>query len=167
MRISIIAAVSENKVIGKKDKIPWHITEDLRRFRDKTLGHVVIMGRNSFDSMLNYYQKVNKNLPKRIHIVVTRDMNYKINLPDCFVVHSIDKALNLAKKIEKEEIFISGGEQIFRQTINLAHRLYLTIVEGNFDGDRFFPDYSDFKKIISEEKKEEGNYKFKFVELER
>ncbi len=167
MRISIIAALAENRVIGKGDKIPWHIKEDLIRFRDKTLGHVVIMGRTTFDSMFDYYKSVKKNLPKRIHIIVTRDTDYHINIPDCYVVHSINEALDLGKKLETDEIFISGGQQIFEQTIKLAQRLYLTIVEGDFEGDKFFPDYSDFSKVISEENKQEGNYKFKFVELER
>jgi dihydrofolate reductase len=157
--------MSENRIIGKGDKIPWHIKEDLIRFRDKTIDHTVIIGRKTMESLLSYYKKSGRPLPKRNHIIITRDKNYSVNLPNCYVVNSVIEAVNLAKKIEKKEIFISGGEEIFRQTISLADKLYLTIVKGNFDGDKFFPDYSEFKKIVFEENHAEGDIKFKFVEL--
>ena len=166
-KISIIVAMSENRVIGKGDRIPWHIKEDLIRFRDKTIGHTVIMGRKTMDSLLSYYKKSRRPLPKRNHIIITHDKNYSVNFPNCYIINSVIEAINLAKKIEKEEIFISGGEQIFRQTINLANKLYLTIVKGDFDGDKFFPDYSKFKKIVFEEDHRDENYSFKFVEMER
>ncbi len=165
MKISLICALSESRVIGKGNKIPWHIKEDLIRFRDKTIGHTVIMGRKTMKSLLSYYKKSGRPLPKRNHIIVTRDKNYSIDFPDCHIVNSVNEAIDLAKKIEKEEIFISGGEEIFRQTIDLADKVYLTIVKGNFDGDKFFPDYSKFKRKVFEENHQDKNYSFKFIEL--
>ena len=114
-------------------------------------------------------------MPERNNIIVTRDKNYlksnggvSINqLIDALVDNSLDEALQKAKEIEKEEIFISGGEQIFKQTIHLADKLYLTIVNGNFEGDKYFPDYSMFKKVISKEEREEKEQRFTFIELER
>jgi dihydrofolate reductase len=170
--ISLIAALSENRVIGNEGQIPWHIKADLIRFRDLTLGHVVIMGRKAFESMNEYYKKAGKPLPDRIHIVATRDKNYHIdsgfrrNDKD-FVVYSIEEAIDLAKKLEKREIFISGGGQIYEQGIKYADKLYLTVIHKNFEGDVFFPDYSEFKKVISSEEKQEGEYHFTFLELTR
>lgn len=164
--ISIIAAVSENQVIGNKNRIPWHIKKDLIHFRDKTIGHVVIMGRKSFDWMIDYYRNSKNPLPKRIHIIITRNKDYIVTEDNCFVVHSIKEALDLAKKIEKSEIFIGGGEQLYRQTIDIVDKLYLTIVKGNFKGDAFFPEYKEFKKVVFDSGwQKEKNNTFKFVEL--
>lgn len=166
-KISIICALSENRVIGQGDRIPWHIKADLIHFKEKTLHHTIIMGRNTFDSLLGYYQRSGRPLPERNNIIVTHDMSYDPKQANCFVVDSIDKALQKAKEIEKEEIFISGGEQIFKQTIHLADKLYLTIVEGVFEGDKYFPDYSIFKKVISKEEREEKGQRFTFIELKK
>ena len=173
-KISIICALSENRVIGQGDRIPWHIKADLIHFKEKTLHHTIIMGRNTFDSLLGYYQRNGRPMPERNNIIVTRDKKYlksnvgvSINqLIDTLVVNSLDEALQKAKEIEKEEIFISGGEQIFKQTIHLAEKLYLTIVEGVFEGDKYFPDYSIFKRLFQRGGEEKGK-RFTFVELEK
>jgi len=160
--------MSENRVIGKDNRIPWHIKEDLVRLKNLTIGHVVILGRTTFESMLSYYQKSGKQtMSMRTHIVVTRDRTYTVDADKGFVSHSIDEALAIGKQKEKEEIFIIGGEQIFRQTIAVTDRLYLTIVKGNFEGDAFFPDYSQFTKVIDEEEKDNGEYKYTFLTLEK
>ena len=204
--ISLIAALSENRVIGNHGRIPWHIRVDLIRFRNKTIDHTVIMGRKTFDSLLDYYQKSGKALPERIHIIVTRDKDYKINREDCFVphqfrrggtvrdenyilkkprskdrgvfiVHSIKEAIQLGKEKEKKshlaktsrdrEIFVSGGAQIYEQTIGLADKLYLTIVKGRFKGDAYFPQYDQFKIVADTGWQKEGKDQFKFVDLVR
>lgn len=166
MLISIIAALSEDRVIGKNNKIPWHIKGDLVRFRDITTGHAVIMGRKTFESLMDYYKKSGRPLPKWRLIIISRNKNYQVNLPDCYVVNSIGAAIKLGKKLEKKELFIAGGAEIFAQTINLADKLYLTIVKGKFAGDSFFPEYKKvFKKVISDEEKEENGYRYKFLEL--
>lgn len=167
MRISIIAAVAQNRVIGKGDRIPWHIREDLIRFKTLTLGKTVIMGRGTFDSLLGYYKRSGRPIPQRNHIIVTRDLSYSVNVPDCFVVSSIDNAISKAKEIEQAEVFISGGAQIFEQTIDKADRLYLTVVKGNFEGDTYFPDYSQFSKVIEKEEKESEGHTYTFMTLEK
>ena len=139
-RISIIAALSENGVIGKDNRIPWHIKEDLVRLTDLTIGHVTILGKNTYESMLAYYQKSGKpTMSMRTHIVVTSDKHFHIDKDKGFAIYSIEEALTIAKQKEKDEVFIIGGAKIFNQTINFADRLYLTLVKGKFDGDIFFP----------------------------
>lgn len=175
MKISIIAAMDEKGGIGKDNKIPWHIKEDLVRLKSLTIGHTVILGRTTYESMLAYYQKSGKpTMFMRTHIVVTRDLNYYVDPKYGFAVHSIEEAVRLAREKEAlrqaqglQEIFIIGGEKIFEQTIGLADKLYLTIVEGDFDADTFFSDYSEFKnkKVIGEGESE--GHKYTFLELER
>ena len=172
MKIRIIAAMDEKRGIGKNNKIPWHIKEDLVRLKNLTIGHTVILGRTTYESMLAYYQKSGKpTMSMRTHIVVTRGINYHVDPRYGFAAHSIEEALTLAKQKEKEQIFIIGGEKIFEQTIGLADKLYLTIVKdppaGGFGADAFFPDYSEFKKVVFEQKGESEDHKYTFLELER
>ena len=175
--ISLIAAMNENRVIGSKGRIPWHIRVDLIRFRNKTIDHTVIMGRKTFDTLLDYYQKSGKPLPQRAHIIITRDDGYRVNQTNCFTVHSIKEAIQLGKEKEKKshlaktsrdrEIFVSGGAQIYEQTIGLADKLYLTIVKGRFKGDAYFPQYDQFKIVADTGWQKEGKDQFKFVDLVR
>lgn len=178
MTISLIAAVAENRVIGKGNRIPWHIKDDLIHFKNLTLHHTVIMGRTTFESLLGYYLKSGRPIPDRRHIIITRDKTYTVSVPNCFIAHSVDEAFSFA--VEKErlamadahsaegEVFISGGASIFEQTIGRADRLHLTIVHKEFEGDTYFPDYSAFKKVIGEEKKKtvEG-LEYTFLDLEK
>ncbi len=165
--ISIIVAISENNVIGNKNAIPWHITYDLKQFRRMTEGHTIIVGRTTFEQLRNAYESRGKPMPDRYNVIVTNQEGYHVDLPKCFVVHSVGEALEKANEIEGEEIFISGGASLFKQTIDLADRLYLTKVHVTVDGDAFFPDYSRFSKVVSEEHLEEGEYKFTYSVLER
>lgn len=186
MIISLIAALTESRVIGKGNRIPWHIKDDLIHFKQLTLYHTVIMGRTTFDSLMGYYKKSGRPLPERRHVIVSRDISYTVNLPNCFIVHSVDEAIQLA--IEKEElamadygsakahvlsgvegeVFVSGGASIFEQLIARANRLHLTIVHSEFEGDTYFPDYSKFKKVIGEEtKKTVEGLAYTFLDLER
>ncbi|MDP3991687.1 MAG: dihydrofolate reductase [Candidatus Colwellbacteria bacterium] len=158
-KVSIIAAISENGAIGKDNQLLWHIPGDMRRFKELTTGHVVIMGRKT-------YETIGKPLPNRTNIILTRDKNY--SAPDCLVVPSLEEALEKAKEIENDEIFIMGGGEIYRQAIGKAHKLYLTLVHQNFEGDVFFPDHSQFKKEVFREEGESANgLKFTFLELEK
>lgn len=168
MKVSIIAVMDKKRGIGKDNKIPWHIKEDLVRLKNLTVGHTVILGRTTYESMLSYYQKSGKpTMSMRTHIVVTHDENYSVDPKYGFAAYSIEEALKIARQKEKEEVFIIGGEKIFQQTIGATDKLYLTIVEGEFDADTFFPDYSGFKKVVFEEAHDNGKYKYKFLELER
>lgn len=157
-KISIIAAISENRAIGKDNKLLWQIPGDLPRFKKLTIAHPIIMGRKTFES-------IGRPLPNRTNIVLTLDSSYQA--PGVVVVHSMDEALKAAKRVEKEEIFFVGGGQIYAQAIKFADKLYLTLVEGEYDADTFFPDYSQFQKVVYEEKSESEGLKYKFLELER
>lgn len=165
--ISIICALSDSRVIGNKNKIPWHIKDDLIRFKQKTVGHTVIMGRTTFESVMGYYQRSGRPVPNRKHIIVTRDANFKTIYPECYVVSSIDEALEKAKEVEPEEVFISGGASIFKQTIGKADRLYLTLVHGAYEGDTYFPDYSSFTNVLAKEDRVAGDIHYTFLDLTR
>lgn len=150
---------------GKKNALMWHIPGELPRFKKITMGHPIIMGRKTFES-------IGRPLPVRYNIVVTRDLGFKINdlreSNEFIIVGSLEEALRQAQgKPGSDEIFIIGGGQIFTQALPKAQKLYLTLVEGDFSADVFFPDYSDFTKIISEESYTEGEYKYKFKILEK
>jgi len=127
--ISIIAAVAENRAIGIHNRLPWHLPADLKYFRNKTLGHHVIMGRKN-------YQSIGKPLPQRTNIVITRDPGF--DAPGCVVVNSIDAALAAADG--DPEVFIIGGAGIYAQSLPFADRLYLTLVHHSFEGDTYFPE---------------------------
>ena len=183
MIISLIAALDENRLIGNQNKIPWHIKDDLIHFRDLTLHHTVIMGRTTADSLIEYYKKSGRPIPDRRHVIVSREAGYTVNLPNCFVVHSIDEALQIA--IEKEnlalatgpvdqaqmsrgEVFVSGGASIFEQTIAKADKLHLTLVHAKFEGDTHFPDYSNFTRVVGEERKRAPDgLEYTFLDLEK
>lgn len=154
--ISIISAHSENKVIGKNNHLPWNFPEDLKYFKDKTRGHIVIMGRKTYESM-------GRALPKRVNIVISRKPEFK--LPDALTVTSVEDAIKIAKEKEREEVFIIGGAEIYRQALSRVDKLYITLVKGNYDGDAFFPSYPEFKTVISEKKSLDGN--LTFLELTR
>ena len=154
--------------MGKDNKIPWHITEDLVHLKNLTRDHVVILGRKTYESMSWYYDRSGRPMPAKLYIAVTRDVNYKPTRENATVANSLEEALRKAENISgTDEIFINGGAQMFKDGIVKADRLYLTIVEGEYDADTFFPDYSNFKKVISEEEHESGGYKFKLLVLEK
>ncbi|RJQ36297.1 dihydrofolate reductase [Candidatus Microgenomates bacterium] len=181
MKISLIAAIGKNRELGRDNKLLWHIPEDFRRFKEITLGHPIIMGRKTFES-------IGKLLPDRINIIITRDSKY--NLPGAVIAHSFEQAVEIAKEklsmrgaegdetilrnmrtitmanIE-DEIFVIGGGQIFEQAIKTADKLYLTIVDRSFKADTFFPSYGEFRKTIFEKEEKSNGYKYKFIELEK
>lgn len=155
--ISLIAAVGKNGVIGVKGRLPWRIPDDLKRFRTLTSGHAVIMGRKT-------YELIGKPLPDRTNIIITRNTSYAV--PGCVVAHSIEEALAKAREVEKEEIFIIGGGEVYREAMPLAEKLHLTLVDSDVPGDAFFPPYPGFKKV-SEEAHELNGLKYTFAEFER
>lgn len=169
MKISIIAAMDEKRGIGKDNRIPWHIKEDLIHLKNLTKDQIVILGRKTYESMASYYQKSGRPMPGRLYIVVTHDKNYRVNGENVAIVNSLESALRQAQSEQNAEVFIIGGGQIFKEAMEkkMVDKLYLTIVEGDFDCDTFFPKYSSFNKIISETKGTEGEYRFTFVDLEK
>jgi dihydrofolate reductase len=159
MKISMIAAVARNLAIGKNNQLLWHIPEDLKRFKELTRNHAVIMGSRTFESL-------GRPLPQRTNIVIAKDKNYKA--AGCVVVHSLDDAISEAAKTESSEIFIIGGGSIYAQFLPMADKLYITKVDKDFDADTFFPPYEDqFKKITFQQEGEHEGLKYTFLELER
>ncbi len=135
--ISHIAAVSKNRVIGHNGDLPWKISEDLKYFKARTLNKSIIMGRKTFDSL-------GKPLPERRNIVVTRDKEWA--RPGVVVFHNVLEAIrDCQKKHENfdDEIMIVGGAEIYTQTLFLAQRLYLTMIDMDVEGDAFYPDWTD------------------------
>ena len=162
-RLSLIAAVGvKNRDIGLNNQLLWHLPEDLKHFKDLTVGHTVVMGYKT-------YQSIGRPLPGRTNIVISQDRVPPP--PGCLLFHSIPEALAQGRAAEsgkaKGELFVIGGGQIYRQTIDLAERLYLTIVKDEREGDTFFPDYCQFTKKVSEECANHSNPPFCFVILER
>ena len=160
MKISVIAAMSQNRVIGRDGSLPWHLPTDLARFKSITTGHTVIMGRKTFES-------VGKPLPNRRTIIITRNNDYQC--ADVFIAHSLDEALDHAA--HEDEIFILGGETVYRIALPRADRLYLTIIHATIEGDTYFPnlDFDDWKLVEDErhESDERHAYAFSFRRYER
>lgn len=155
--ISLICAVAKNRAIGQNNKLLWDIPDDLRHFKKITKGHAVVMGQKTFES-------IGQPLPRRTNVIITNDQNFKAE--GCVIAYSIEEAFAKAKEIEKDEIFVIGGGSIYAQTISLADKLYLTIVDETVEAaDTFFPDYSEFKNIVKEEPREYNDLKYKFTEL--
>lgn len=163
LMVSIIAALGRNRVLGKDNRLLWHISEDLKRFKTLTLGHPCIMGRKTFESI---FAILGKPLPDRTNIVVTRDPQWKSD--GVVVAHSVEDALAKAEELDKKEAFVIGGAQIYEQALLSADRLYLTLIEDEKDGDAFFPEYESlFTKKVSEEEHEQGGLKYRWLTLEK
>ncbi len=157
--ISIVVAIAEgNRAIGRDNKLPWHIPTDLKRFKAITLNHPIIMGRKTFES-------IGRPLSNRTNIIITRDLQY--HAEKCVIVNSLAEAISKASAIDKQEIFIIGGGEIFKQALPYVDKLYLTLVKGKIDGDVFFPDYSEFKTILSQSSYSENGFDFTFLDLEK
>lgn len=134
-KLSLIVAMSENRVIGVNNHLPWNIPEDLKRFKAITNGHPIVMGRKTFES-------IGRLLPNRTNIIVTRDRDYRVE--GAGVCHSFEEALEWAKRSPgAEEIFVIGGSEIFKLALPKVSRIYLTEVKWPFEGDTFFPDFPE------------------------
>lgn len=161
MKLALIAAVADNNAIGINNKMPWHLPEDLRYFKAVTMGKPAIMGRKTFDSL-------RKPLPGRTNIVITRNKYW--HYKGVRVVHSLDDAISLAEDLAlingNEEIMVIGGEQIYRQAVDRADRIYLTRVYQSFDSDAFFPEIDQqewqetFRKDIQSGDNQPLNYSY-------
>lgn len=157
--MSIVVAIGEKtRVMGKNNRLPWNIPEDMKHFKDLTRGHAVIMGRKTYES-------IGHPLPNRTNIIITRDKNYQMD--GAIVVGSIEEAIAEAHKVEKNEICIIGGGEIFKQSMDMADILHLTLIKGDIEGDTFFPDYSEFKTILSRRESASNGYEYTFIDLTR
>jgi dihydrofolate reductase len=141
-RISIIAAIGKNRELGKNSQLLWRISSDLKRVKELTTGHPIIMGRKTYDS-------IGRPLPNRTNIVVSRAA---LCIEGCLVFDSLEKAVAAATAIDSEEIFIFGGGTLYAQALSFTDRLYLTIIDAEDpEADTFFPDFSEFTHRVSEE----------------
>ena len=166
MRLSMIVAQSQNRVIGRDNKLPWYLPGDLKYFKQATMGKSVIMGRKTYES-------IGKPLPGRLNIVVTRDESYK--LEGAKVVFSLHEAIDLAESQAvidgAEEAMVIGGEQIYAQALELSERLYVTQVHAQVEGDAYFPEFdlNAWQELGREDFSAEGPnpYDYSFVVFER
>jgi dihydrofolate reductase len=134
--ISLIAAMDRRYGIGRGNQLPWRLSADLKRFRELTMGHHIIVGRKTFES-------IGKPLPGRQMIIVTRDSGFKAaKAASCDVCHSLPDALEIARSRGETEVFVCGGAEIYQQSIELAGRLYLTFVDAEVEADTFFPEFN-------------------------
>ncbi len=156
----MIAAMDRNRLIGVENRLPWRLPADLAHFKRVTMGKPVIMGRHTFESL-------GRPLPGRLNIVVSRDPGFTAG--GCTVVHSLEEALAVASR--HEEIMVIGGASFYAQTLPRARRLYLTLIEGEFEGDTFFPvlDPRDWQETnrVDHAPDERNPYPYSFVVLER
>jgi dihydrofolate reductase len=133
MLISLIVAMDESRGIGKDGKIPWRLKADLRRFKELTMGHYLIMGRKTWES-------IGRQLPGRKLVILTHNPDYRLqNCAECLTARSLEQALDVARAAGEAEAFVAGGGQVFAQALPLAGRIYLTAVQTNADCDVFFP----------------------------
>jgi dihydrofolate reductase len=166
MILSIIVAVAENNVIGKDNQLVWHLPADMKFFKEKTSGHFIITGRKNYESIPEKYRP----LPNRTNIVITRQKNY--HAPFAIVISSIEEALTFAKdKSEEGEVFIIGGAEIYKQTLGVCNRIYLTRIHHSFEGDAFFPELNkaEWFMVYSEKHPadEKNKHSFTFETWER
>ena len=157
MIVSLIVAMDEKRGIGINNRLPWRLSADLKRFREVTMGHHLILGRKTFES-------IGKPLPGRHSIIVTRDKNYQAE--GCWVVHSVEEAIALAQARGESEVFVCGGAEIYAGSLDLSERLYLTMVQAEVAADTFFPEWnkSDWVEVesVSHPADEKNQYPFIF-----
>ena len=160
--LSIIVAKAKNNIIGKDNKLIWHLPEDLKHFKNLTTGHTIVMGRKTFESL-------GKPLPNRKHVIFSQNPDFKVNDENVEVVHSL---LQIQDLIEgKEEAFVIGGAMIYNFLMPYVKKMYVTEIEKDFDGDAFFPSIDEeiWREVTREKglKDENNNLDYYFVTYER
>ncbi len=165
MRISLIAAMTRNRVIGKDNDLPWHLPDDFKFFQQMTKGHHVIMGRRNFESLPPKFRP----LPFRTNIILTRKSTY--DKPGVITVENLDKAFAVAKTAGDPEPFVIGGGEIYELALPKVERMYITEIDAEIIGDTFFPEinWTEWKEIARQKhgKDERHQYAFDFVVYER
>lgn len=169
IKTSLIVAMADNNCIGRNNQMPWHIPEDLKRFKSLTIGHPVIMGRKTFESILGY---LNKPLPGRESIIVTRKSHTLYPNEPVHQASTIEQAIEMAAEIAAkqslDEVFVIGGGQVYTQSLPLAHKVYLTRVHREIGGDAFFPNIDEaIWEEIENVSHEQNDPPYSFITLER
>ena len=163
-RVAIVVAMSrKTRAIGNKNELLWHIPDDLKRFKEKTLGHPIIMGRKTFESIL---QILGKPLPGRQNIVVTRNPDYAYE--GVLIVSSLEEALQKARALDPQEVHIGGGAELYAQALPFVDDLYVTFVDDDPEGDTFFPPFSDAFEVAHEhEARDHNGFSYQWVDYIR
>ncbi len=161
--IILIASVAKNRVIGKDGSQPLYIKGDLKHFQSLTTGHVVVMGRKTYESILS---KLGKPLPKRMNVVVTREKEFDAS--GCMVCHSVEEALRVARQ-HAGKVYVIGGQQLFEQTLPFADVLELTEIDADLEGDVYFPEFStrEWKEVSRGPLMSEGGVSYSFATYKR
>ncbi|WP_439881920.1 dihydrofolate reductase [Pontibacter sp. MBLB2868] len=159
--VSIVVATAENNVIGKDNQLIWHLPADLKHFKQLTMGHPILMGRKTFES-------IGKPLPGRTSFVITRQEDYQAE--GCIVVHSVKEAIEQASQLD-ESVCIIGGAEIYRQALPMVDTIELTKIHHTFDGDTFFPEIKEQEwKVVAKEDHEpdeKNKYSYSYLTLKR
>lgn len=161
MKISLIVAMSSNRAIGLANQMPWHLSADLKRFKQITMGHPILMGRKTFES-------IGRPLPGRTNIIVSRNLAYSAE--GCVVVESVEAAISHGCQLANE-VFVIGGSTLYEATLPIAGSLYITQINQTFDGDTFFPDFdaNDWVEIEREDVMDDTrvSFSYSFLKLQR
>lgn len=161
MKISLIVAMSSNRVIGRDNKMPWHLSADLKHFRKITMNSPILMGRKTFES-------IGKPLDGRTNLILSKNTNYQAE--GCFVFHSLQDALEKAAHYGNE-LFVIGGATLYEMALPFAKRLYLTDIQAEFEGDTFFPEFNmdEWNEITCEQihHDEKVTFSYRFLTLEK
>ncbi|MBP6057379.1 MAG: dihydrofolate reductase [Nitrosomonas sp.] len=164
LRLSILVAMARNRVIGQDNKLPWHLPADLKHFKSLTMGKTIVMGRKTYES-------IGRPLPGRTNIIITQQRNFEV--PGATVIHSIEDALLVCEQANATngECFIIGGEGLYRQTIAICQRMYVTEIQRDFEGDTIFPKYDPGEWEETQREKyfadSDNNMEYHFVILDR
>lgn len=146
--------MSKNRVIGDSNTLIWHLPEDLKRFKQLTTGNAIVMGRKTYES-------IGRPLPNRRNIIITRDKDYSIE--GCEVVNSLEEAF----LITGSDCFVIGGGEIYKQSLSYSEKIYLTLIDKDFEGDTEFPEINSEWKEINKEDFESSGFNWSFIEYER
>lgn len=157
--ISLVVAMGPNREIGINNQIPWKLSEDLKNFKKITMGHHILMGRKTFES-------IGRPLPGRTNIILSRNKDFKVK--DCITVTTMDEAINFAKKNGEAELMVIGGAEIYKEALPSANKIYLSKVEFKGEADAYFPEFNENDwKIISETKHSEDTIPWTFKVIQR
>ena len=156
--ISIVVAMSSNRVIGIDNKLPWNLPDDLKRFKNLTINNVVVMGRKT-------HLSIGKVLPNRLNVILTRNTTWHNPLGDnCVVCYSVEEVL---EKFKYRDLFIIGGSEVYKQFLNIADKIYLTVIDKDFSGDAYFPDLTNDWMVSSIDRRSNEKFDYTFLELVR
>lgn len=164
MKIAIIAAHDEHLLIGKNGSIPWHFSDDLRRFKQKTMGHPIIMGRKTYESIGS------RPLPGRTNVVISRNPEYLKKISDSENVRGYQKMEQALEKLEQEHcelVFVIGGATMYRVALNIGDYLNITLIHHTYNGDTYFPEYRDQIGVVWEEINREDFEDYSFIDYKR